>query len=69
MRYPEGYPVGMVTHVNRKTGQHFAQVAVQPSAHLLQSRQVLLVWQKAKEGNRAMQKEVHTTLKKQHRAK
>lgn len=47
MRYPEGYPVGVVSKVIHHPGESFLQVAVTPSAHLYQSRQVLLVWQKA----------------------
>lgn len=58
LRYPEGYPVGIVTQVERKAGQHIAQVAIQPSARLLQSRQVLLVWQKSNQQRSAMREEV-----------
>ena len=63
MRYPEGYPVGVVTNVDRKTGQHFAEIKIRPSARLLQSRQVLLVWQKAKEEKKAMLDEAYSALK------
>lgn len=44
--YPEGYPVGKVVAVNRDPGKQFADVYLQPSAHLDTSRQVLLIWNK-----------------------
>lgn len=43
-RYPEGYPVGKVISVNRDPSKQFAEVYLQPSAHLDSSRQVLLIW-------------------------
>lgn len=48
LRYPEGYPVGVVSKVSYDSSQHFVTVLVMPSAHLLKSRQVLLVWQRSK---------------------
>jgi rod shape-determining protein MreC len=43
-RYPEGYPVGKVISVKKDPAQLFAEVYLQPSAHLDSSRQVLLIW-------------------------
>lgn len=43
-RYPEGYPVGQVISVNKDPARQFAEVYLQPSAHLSSSRQVLLIW-------------------------
>lgn len=43
-QYPEGYPVGTVVSVNNDPTKQFADVHLQPSAHLDSSRQVLLVW-------------------------
>jgi rod shape-determining protein MreC len=43
-RYPEGYPVGKVTSVNKNPSQQFAEILLQPQARLESSRQVLLVW-------------------------
>nr|WP_269472879.1 rod shape-determining protein MreC [Aquicella siphonis] len=43
-RYPEGYPVGKVISVNKDPARQFAEVYIQPSAHLNSSRQVLLIW-------------------------
>lgn len=42
--YPEGYPLGRVTQVDRDPGLQFSTIVVEPSAHLDRSRQVLLVW-------------------------
>lgn len=42
--YPQGYPVGKITYVNKDPGLQFATIMVEPSAHLDRSRQVLLVW-------------------------
>jgi rod shape-determining protein MreC len=42
--YPEGYPVGKVSTISKNPAQQFAEIALQPSAHLDSSRQVLLVW-------------------------
>lgn len=43
-RYPEGYPVGKVTAVDKDPAKQFADVHIQPSANLDSSRQVLLIW-------------------------
>lgn len=42
--YPEGYPVAKVLSVSKDPVNQFANVSLQPSAHLDSSRQVLLVW-------------------------
>ncbi len=62
MRYPEGYPVGMVIQIEQKPGEHFAKIFVKPSAHLLQSRQILLVWQKLNKQQKALQDEFYSAL-------
>ncbi len=43
-RFPAGYPVGRVTHVNRDSSQPFAEVRVAPTAQLNRSRYLLLVF-------------------------
>jgi rod shape-determining protein MreC len=43
-RFPEGYPVGVVTEVERDTGEAFAHVVAVPSAALDRTRHVLLVF-------------------------
>ncbi len=44
--YPEGYPVGRVSQILNKPGEHFIEVRVSPMALLRQSHLVLLVWPK-----------------------
>lgn len=46
LRYPVGYPVGRVTEIIHQPRQRFANIKLQPAAHLNQSRQVLLIWPK-----------------------
>lgn len=43
-RFPAGYPVGRVMHVNRDSSQPFAEVRVAPTAQLNRSRYLLLVF-------------------------
>lgn len=47
-RYPPGYPVGVISQIEHPAGESFARVQITPSAHLEQTRQVLLV-QRSKE--------------------
>jgi rod shape-determining protein MreC len=42
--YPPGYPVGLINSAKLSPGERFATIAITPSAHVNQSRQVLLVW-------------------------
>lgn len=42
-RFPAGYPVARVTHIERDPGQPYAQIIAEPSAQLERSREVLLV--------------------------
>ena len=46
LRYPVGYPVGIVTKVHQQPGEQFATIVVSPTAHLYRDQQVLLVWHK-----------------------
>jgi rod shape-determining protein MreC len=43
-RFPEGYPVGVVTGVSHDPGRPFADVYVRPAAQLNRSRHVLLLF-------------------------
>ena len=43
-RFPVGYPVGVVNHVEHDPGKPFARVTATPSAKLSRSRHVLLVF-------------------------
>ncbi|MEJ2565790.1 MAG: rod shape-determining protein MreC [Gammaproteobacteria bacterium] len=48
-RFPPGYPVAVVKKVVRNPGQPFADVTARPTAHLEQSREVLLVWRSSQQ--------------------
>lgn len=43
-KFPAGYPVATVTHVNRSPDNAFSEIKAEPTAHLDRSREVLLVW-------------------------
>ena len=43
-KYPEGYPVGQVSHVKNISGEEFIKVDVSPVALLTRNRLVLLIW-------------------------
>jgi rod shape-determining protein MreC len=43
-RFPQGYPVGVISSISLDPGEPFAKVKVTPSAKLEQSREVLMVW-------------------------
>jgi rod shape-determining protein MreC len=42
--FPAGYPVGVITAVERDPGEPFATVAAEPAAALNRTHEVLLVW-------------------------
>ena len=54
--FPQGYPVGVISHVASSDDESFLTVTVTPSAHLQRSRFVLLVWSSPK-GDEDMIKE------------
>lgn len=43
-RFPAGYPVAVITKIHRDYGQPFATVHAKPTAHVTESRHVLLAW-------------------------
>lgn len=43
-KFPPGYPVATVSHLNRSPDNAFAEIVAEPTAHLDRSREVLLVW-------------------------
>ena len=47
-RFPAGYPVGIVTAINHKSGANFVSVEVTPSAHINKSKHLLLVFDATK---------------------
>ena len=58
MRYPIGYPVGVVDKVAHEPGQRFTVIRIRPAAHLDQTQQVLLAWP----SHRALAKQVQQEL-------
>lgn len=44
LKYPVGYPVGVVTQIVRSADQRFLEATLLPSAHLDRTQRVLLVW-------------------------
>lgn len=46
--FPVNYPVGVVSSVKHYPGRDFVEAYATPSAHVGRSREVLLVWEKAK---------------------
>jgi len=47
-RFPAGYPVARVISVTNKPGEPFADVTAEPTARLMSTREILLVWIEAK---------------------
>jgi rod shape-determining protein MreC len=48
-RFPEGYPVGTISQINRLPGGKFLKIIMLPTAHINQNREVLLIWPKKNE--------------------
>lgn len=44
LRFPVGYPVGVVSNIKKGLGRRFVTLTLIPSAHLDQTQQVILVW-------------------------
>ena len=44
LRFPVGYPVGVVSELTHTPGKRFATVVLSPSAHVNQTQQMLLAW-------------------------
>lgn len=60
-RFPSGYPVGRVSHVEKDSGQPFAGVLVEPLAQLERNREVLLVWNQSQAAGEPRQETPPTT--------
>ncbi|MFB0962566.1 MAG: rod shape-determining protein MreC, partial [Pseudomonas sp.] len=61
-RFPVGYPVAVVTQVQRNTGQPFARVLALPAATLNRSRYLLLVFSDSKNATQALDDTVQNAL-------
>ena len=60
LRFPVGYPVGVVSSIKKVPGRRFMTITLIPSAHLNQTQQVILAWP----NQQVLTKEVRTQLKK-----
>ncbi|WBE26616.1 rod shape-determining protein MreC [Denitrificimonas caeni] len=61
-RFPVGYPVAVVSEVQRNTGQPFTQIEALPAANLNRSRYLLLVFSDAKGSTQDLDEEVESAL-------
>ena len=61
-RFPVGYPVAVVSEVQRNTGQPCTQIAALPAANLNRSRYLLLVFSDSKGSTHALDQEVQKAL-------
>lgn len=61
-RFPVGYPVAVVSEVQRNTGQPFTQIEALPAANLNRSRYLLLVFSDSKGSTHALDQEVQKAL-------
>lgn len=60
LRYPAGYPVGIISSIVYQPGEHFAKITVRPAARLDRTRQVLVLWPETK----TLYKEAKSSLRK-----
>ncbi len=58
LRFPVGYPVGVVSNIQKVSGRRFVTVTLIPSARLNQTQQVILAWP----NQQALTKAVRTQL-------
>lgn len=61
-RFPVGYPVAVVSEVQRNTGQPFTRIEALPAANLNRSRYLLLVFSDSKGSTQTLDKEVENAL-------
>lgn len=61
-RFPVGYPVGVVTEIERNTGQPFARIEALPAATLNRSRYLLLVFSDQDSASQVLDETVKNAL-------
>ena len=61
-RFPVGYPVAMISEVQRNTGRPFARIQALPAASLNRSRYLLLVFSDGKDPAQNLEQEVQNAL-------
>lgn len=62
LRYPAGYPVGVVSEMEHNPSKRFAIIILQASAHLDQLQQVLMAWPSKASLAEAVQEELKSKL-------
>lgn len=62
LRYPIGYPVGVVSEIRLNFSKRFTTIILKRSAHLDQSRQVLMAWPNKASLAEAVRKELQSKL-------
>jgi len=68
LHYPVGYPVGVVSDIEKQPGQNSAKITLLPTAHLSQTQQVLLVWPSQAKLMKAVRKQLAKTQAKEQAA-
>jgi len=63
LRFPVGYPVGVVAKSIREAGDRFATISLIPAAHLDKSEQVLLAWPAQASYDQAVQQQLNAAMK------
>ncbi|WP_423063648.1 rod shape-determining protein MreC [Candidiatus Paracoxiella cheracis] len=62
LRFPVGYPVGVVSELSHTPGKRFATVLLNPSAHIDRTQQVLLAWPSKASLEKAVQKQLNSKI-------
>lgn len=62
LRFPVGYPVGVVSELSHTPGKRFATVLLNPSAHIDRTQQVLLAWPSKASLEKAVQKQLNSQI-------
>lgn len=62
LRFPVGYPVGVVAKSALEAGERFATIALIPAAHLDKSEQVLLAWPEQAAYDQAVQEQLRQAV-------
>ncbi len=62
LRFPVGYPVGVVAKSTLEAGERFATIALIPTAHIDKSEQVLLAWPEQAAYDEAVQQQLKEAM-------
>lgn len=62
LRFPVGYPVGVIAKSTLEAGERFATIALIPAAHIEKSGQVLLAWPEQAAYDKAVQQQLSQAI-------